>query len=255
MWHDDFYYDLDKDLKPVGPELISAYFTLLARLSNEDELQTMLSHLRNPKMFATENPFPTIPVKNKKFSKDGNGFYGGVSSILTFIAIKAIEASGDMALAKECTLKHAFFILEAEHYSAKGIPADFWDLYKPNTEGPSLLWTNPKHTQFTLPRQHFVPALGLIAITLFIEIIIGFDISMSQKIVTWVLDDYELLGIKNFYLKKNYISLECTKENDTWVIKLNSDKLYYLHLIILNQKIDKNLPIPAGKCSLLPEKF
>ena len=255
MWKNDFYYDLDKNLNPTGPELLSAYFTLLAKISNEEELEIMISHLKNPKMFATENPFPTIPVKNKKFSKDGNGFYGGVSSILTFITIKAIEASGDIAFAKEATLKHAFFILDAEHLKSKDIPGDFWDVYKPNSEGPSIIWNNVKKTSFTLPRQHFVPALGLIAITLFIEIIIGLDVSMSQKIVCWTLDDYEILGIKNFYLKKNYISLECMKENDEWVIKFQNEKLYYLHLHIIKKHIYTEISLSSGPSKYLLSKI
>ncbi|HAL18553.1 MAG TPA: hypothetical protein DCO86_02875, partial [Spirochaetaceae bacterium] len=137
----------------------------------------------------------------------------------------------------------------------KKIPDGLWEVYKPNSEGPSLYFANPKRTAYELPRQDFLPVIGVAVITLFIENVIGFSVDMFLKTVTWTLESYDQVGIENYYLKKNYISMECTRENERWEIRLNSDKLYYLKVRILGERIEKELSIPAGRCSLLPEKF
>ncbi len=255
MWHNDFYYDLDANGNPIPMEMLSSYFALLARIPDEEKTNILISHLKDPKMFGTDNPFPSVPVRCKRFSKDGNGFYGGVSSALTFIAIKAAEAAGEFSFAKECTLKHAFCMIESQLLSDKKIPDGLWEVYKPNSEGPSLYFANPKRTAYELPRQDFLPVIGVAVITLFIENVIGFSVDMFLKTVTWTLESYDQVGIENYYLKKNYISMECTRENERWEIRLNSDKLYYLKVRILGERIEKELSIPAGRCSLLPEKF
>ncbi len=255
MWHNDFYYDLDASANPVPIEMLSSYFALLAKIPDEEKTNILLGHLKDPKMFGTDNPFPTIPVRHKRFSKDGNGFYGGVSSALTFITVKAIESAGDFSFAKETSLKHAFCMIESQLLVDKKIPACLWEVYKPNSEGPSLYFTNAKRTSYDLPRQDFLPAVGVIVITLFIENVIGFAVDMFLKTVTWTLESYDQVGIENYYLKKNYISMECTRANERWEIRLNSDKLYYLKVRILSENVEKELSIPAGRCSLLPEKF
>ena len=256
MWHNDFYLDLDKDANVItGSENIGAYFALLGNICDFERAEIMIAALSDKKMFATENPFPTIPVKNKRFNKDGNGFYGGVSSVLTFIVIKALASYKEDALAKEFALKHIFCIIDSDMLDDKKIPPDVWEVYKPNDEGPSLIFNNAKHSSYELPRRHFLPALGIMTITLLVENIVGFEVMMPLKSVKWTLVDYDHVGISNYYMKKNYISLECVRTDSRWEIHLDSEKLYYLTIEILGKDKKKNLSIPAGKCSILPDKF
>ena len=97
--------------------------------------------------------------------------------------------------------------------------------------------------------------LGLMTITLIIENIIGLDISLPRKTVNWTMQSLEAMGIEHLSLKRNDITILSNKSSKDWEIRLESEKLYYFTIEILNDKRKKTLPIPSGKCSLLIEKL
>ena len=67
----------------------------------------------------------------------------------------------------------------------------------------------------------------------------------------------EETGIENMLLKRNKITIYSNKSGrvGAWEIRLESDKLYYFTINILNSKKKKTLPIPSGKCSMLIDKM
>ena len=55
-------------------------------------------------------------------------------------------------------------------------------------------------------------------------------------------------------LKRNLITILSHKSTRGWEIQMESEKLYYFTINILDQK-KKTLPIPSGKCSMLIDKL
>lgn len=256
MWNaeDGYLYDLDSDLNQIKNPHIGGVFYLLSKEVNHVTMG-IVKKLKESGEFDTYNIFPTVPRHSEQFEASTNGFRGGVSSILTYFAIKGLENKGEFIFASECTLRHIFTMLESMNIPMDDmVQGDVWELYKNEDDGP-VMFLDKKGKPTGLPRRRFLPAVGLISITLLIENVIGMDISLPQKTVLWKMENYNEMGIENFPLKRNSISIQCIKNIRGWEIRLESEKLYYFKMEILSQNKVHSLPIPSGRCSLLPEKF
>ena len=119
-----------------------------------------------------------------------------------------------------------------------------WDLYLLLL--PGLLW----FLAFA-----YKPMLGLVTISLMVENIIGLDISLPRKTVNWTMQSLEEMGIEDLSLKKNNITILASKNVRGGEIRLESEKLYYFTIQILDEDTKKTLPIPSGKCSMLIDKL
>ncbi len=251
MWNaeDGFYYDLDVKENQIRRKHIGAFWTLLAEIPNDERGDLFIAHLSDPNSFGTENPFPTISVDDPDFSEQGNGYKGGVVPFNTFMVVKGLENYNRFEFARECAIRHLYFILDTLH--AEGdTPADVWEAYQPMNEGPSI---TDEIAGF--PRKRFIPMVGLITITLMIEDIIGLVISLPRKTVDWTMTTLEAMGIEDLSLKRNMITILSHKQARGWEIRLESEKLYYFTVELLAEKKKKTLPIPSGKCSMLIDKL
>lgn len=251
MWDPatNFYYDLDIKENRIPSKYIGAYWTMLAEIPNDERAAYMIEYLHDPKEFGTDNPFPGVPASSSFFSEEGNGHCGGVVSVNTFMVIKALEKYQQFVFARECAIRHMYFLLDTLHPDAETI-GDVWEAYLPNKEGYS------KTTEIAdFPRRRLMPFAGLVTITLMIENIIGLDISLPRKTVNWVMPTLEAMGIENLSLKRNMITILSNKTDRGWEIRLESEKLYYFTIEILGENKKKTLPIPSGKCSMLIDKL
>ncbi|MCF6301780.1 MAG: hypothetical protein L3J13_00995, partial [Devosiaceae bacterium] len=62
---------------------IAAFWPLLAELPNEERSEGLFAHLQDPKVFGTENPFPTLAVSEPEFNEEGAGARGSVIPFYT----------------------------------------------------------------------------------------------------------------------------------------------------------------------------
>lgn len=251
MWDDEsgFYYDLDKEGNRIGEKSIAAFWTLLAEIPNEDKSAAIIAHLKNPETFGTEHPFPTIAADSPLFEDDGHGCRGSVYPVFNFMVIKGLEKYARYELAREAAIRHLYFILDTLHPEGdkKG---NLWEAYLPHREGAAK-W--PKHPDF--PRPLYLPGVALSTIALMIENVLGLTISLPRKTVDWIVPTLEIMGIENLSLKRNMITILSNKSSRGWEIRLESEKLYYFTITVLDEKKKKTLPIPSGKCSMLIDKL
>jgi len=250
MWNDQdgIYYDLDRDHKQVKVKTIASFWPLLAELPNEARSEKLIAHLKNPDTFGTENPFPTLAADEEAFSDKGMGFRGSVYPPYTFMVIKGLEKYGKYELARECAIRHLYYMLDTLHPEGKD-RGTVWEAYQPRKDGPAQ-WPGKKD----YPRPLFLPYTGLSTIALMIENIIGLYISLPRKTVDWIVPTLEIMGIENLSLKRNMITILSNKSGRGWEIRLESEKLYYFTIDVLGKK-KKTLPIPSGKCSMLIDKL
>ena len=87
-----------------------------------------------------------------------------------------------------------------------------------------------------------------------IENVLGLYISLPRKTVDWIIPTLEIMGIENLSLKRNLITILSNHTSRGWEIRLESEKLYYFTINVINLK-KKTLPIPSGKCSILLDKL
>lgn len=250
MWDPDdgFYYDLDKNCERIKTATIASYWTLLAEIPNEDRTDRMISRLMDPRWFGTDNPFPTLAVKDSRFSRNGKAYCGSVSPPFTFMVIKGLEKYSRYDFARECTIKHIYHILETYHPDSNKKGA-LWEFYAPLKEEPSR-WPGKEN----MNREFYITYTALSTIALMIENIVGLYISLPRKTVDWTVPTLELMGIENLALKRNLITITSNKSGRGWEIRLESEKLYYFTVDILG-RTKKTLPIPSGKCSMLIDKL
>ena len=251
MWDPEtkFFYDLDKDEKRLSNRFIGAYWTLLGKIPNDEKASYMIDMLHNPKEFGTDNPFPGVPVSSPYYSAKGNGYCGGVLPFNTFMVVKGLMNYHEFVFARECSIRHMYFVLDTFHPDTDKID-DVWEAYLPDTEGKSVC-----EDLEGFPRRRYLPSVGLLTISIMIENIIGLDISLPRKTVDWTMPSREAMGIETLSLKKNNITILSNKNARGWEIRLESEKLYYFTILILDEDKRKTLPIPSGKCSMLVDKL
>ena len=251
MWDADtnFYYDLNANQERLSVKTLAAYWTMLAEIPNADKADRLVEHLNDPKSFGTEHPFPCLSADDPHFSEEGNGYCGSVMPAFNFMIIKGLERYGQLELARECAIRHLYFVLETLMPNEENVPGDLYEAYRPNKEGKATCESDPA---FARPRYLLTAALSTIA--LMIENVIGLSISLPRKTVDWIIPNLEIMGIENLSLKRNLITILSNKSTRGWEIQMESEKLYYFTINILNQK-KKTLPIPSGKCSMLIDKL
>ena len=252
MWDPktNFYYDLNKAQERIKTKTIAAYWTMLAEIPNADKADALVDHLNNPKSFGTEHPFPTLSADDPNFSEDGNGWCGSVFPAFNFMVIKGLEKYGKYELARECAIRHLYYVLDGLMPNESSKQAgDLWEAYLPNKEGKAIMKGKP-----AFPRKRYLLTAGLSTIALMIENIIGLSISLPRKTVDWIIPNLEIMGIEKLSLKRNLITILSNKSDRGWGIQMESEKLYYFTINILDQK-KKTLPIPSGKCSMLIDKL
>ena len=252
MWDGEsrFYFDLDdKEERIVSNKHIGCYWTMLAEIPNFEYAEFLINQLKDPQEFGTDNPFPCLPVSNPDYSPNGDGYRGGVVPFFTYMVIKGLVKYTTSIFARECAIRHMYFILDTLHPDEDTV-GEVWEVYKPTSEGPSIS-RDPSFTN----RRRYLPMLGLITVTLMVENIIGLDISLPRKTVEWMMPSLEAMGIENLSLKRNFITILSNKNLRGWEIRLESEKLYYFTIEILDEQKKKTLPIPSGKCSMLIDKL
>ena len=252
MWDPktSFYYDLNKAQERLKTKTIAAFWTMLAEIPNADKADALVEHLNDPKSFGTEHPFPTLSANDPNFSEDGNGYCGSVYPAFNFMVIKGLEKYGKYELARECAIRHLYYVLDGLMPNESSKQAgDLWEAYLPNKEGKAIQKGKP-----AFPRKRYLLTAGLSTIALMIENIIGLSISLPRKTVDWIIPNLEIMGIEKLSLKRNLITILSNKSDRGWGIQMESEKLYYFTINILDQK-KKTLPIPSGKCSMLIDKL
>ena len=165
------------------------------------------------------------------------------------MVIKGLEKYRHYELARECSIRHLYYVLEALLPNNENQKGDLYEAYLPCREGKASFSGNPDW-----PRAHFLAGAGLSTIALMIENVIGLSISLPRKTVDWIIPNLEIMGIENLSLKRNLITILSNKSKRGWEIQMESEKLYYFTINILDQK-KKTLPIPSGKCSMLIDKL
>lgn len=251
MWDSSrgFYFDLDANEERLPLRSIAGFWPLLAEIPNDDKAEHLIALLSDPAAFGSEHPFPTIALDEESFDPAGNGYRGSVFPYLTFMVIKGLERYNRWDLARECAIRHMYYILDSMHPDGNHHKGHLWEAYLATKEGPA---TWPGNDSF--PRKQHLAYTGLSTITLMIENIVGLSISLPRKTVDWIIPNLEIMGIENLSLKRNMITILSNKSGRGWEIHMESEKLYYFTINILGKK-KKTLPIPSGKCSMLIDKL
>ena len=248
MWDGEtrFYYDLDENENIIRNPHIGAFYTMLAEIPNDEYASFLIEELKDDSLFGTDNPFPTVPKNSRYYDAKGDGYRCGVVPFCTYMVIRGLLNYNSFIFARECAIRHLYYILDTLHPDQE-VMGETYEIYRPQSEGAA--------NGAVENRKRYLPMLGLVTITLVIENIVGLDISLPRKTVYWTMQALEEMGIEKLSLKKNNITILSNKNVRGWEIRLESEKLYYFTIHILDEDNKKTLPIPSGKCSMLIDKL
>ena len=221
MWNPNtnFFYDLDRKGKMIGSATLCSYWLLLCDVLNEERLERMMSKLRTPEWFGSENPFPSLAQHHPDFSAEGRGCYGSVMPALNFVIIKGLEVYQYHRQAREFAIMHMYHILDT-YFLESEYQHDFWQAYMPYENKPALMPSPDNSGNFMCAQGGYAHMTSLITVNLFIETILGLNISLPRKTVDWVIPNIEEMGIRNLSLRRNVISIQTRKTFRGWEIRL-----------------------------------
>ncbi len=255
MWNPDrnFFYDLDARGNMISSATLCSYWLLLSNVLNEERLELMVAKLRDPEWFGSENPFPCLAQHHPEFSAEGRGCYGSVLPALSFVVIKGLESYQYYRQAREFAIMHMYHVIDT-FFLKSDVQHDFWQAYMPYENKPAQVPALGNDERWVRAPGGGAHLASLVTVNLFIETIIGLNISLQRKTVDWMVPTLEEMGVRNLSLRRNIISIHTRKSVRGWEIRLESEKLYYFTVDILDYK-KKTLPIPSGKCSMLIDKL
>jgi neutral trehalase len=250
MWNHEkgFYFDVDASERQLPAKTIGGFWPLLAEIPNEERAEALIAKLTDAESFGTENPFPTMSADDEHYDKRGMGYNGSVLPHFTYMVIKGLEKYNQWELARDCAIRHLYFILDSAHPNGERHQT-LWEAYQPQNEGRAVWPDRPDW-----PRPQYLAFAGLATVALVIENIIGLAVSLPRKTVDWIIPNLEIMGIENLSLKRNMVTILSNKSGRGWEIHMESEKLYYFTINVLGKK-KKTLPIPSGKCSMLIDKI
>ena len=162
---DGFYYDiLSGNLAKCRVPTIASYWTLLAEIPDARQRRRLVEKLMDDQWFGGPVPTPSLARKDADFCPQGGYWRGGVWMPTTYMTVKALDACGESALAREIARKVVFDMCE----TWKAVePHTIWECYSPTEPKPS------SYKEKGCVRDNFCGWSALGPISLFIEDIIG----------------------------------------------------------------------------------
>lgn len=88
------------------------FWPLLAEIPNEDKAEQLSAHLLNPETFGSDHPIPSLSLDDPAYNERGMGALGSVFPHLNFIVIKGLEKYERWELARECAIRHIYYVLD-----------------------------------------------------------------------------------------------------------------------------------------------
>ena len=185
MWDHEtgFYHDMDDEGNRLPQKTIAGFWPLLAEIPNEDKAEKLIAHLQNPKTFGVDHPFPSLSADDPEYDERGIGLSRKrVPSVHLHMVVKGLEKYQRWDLARECAIRHLYYVLDALSPNGEHNKGSLWEAYMPGKEGAAQ-WPGKEG----FPRKQYLPYSGLSTIALMIENIIGLSISLPRKTVDWII--------------------------------------------------------------------
>lgn len=189
LWDDTtgFYYDCDRYGKLTGVKTIIAFWTLLAKIPNEEQTERLIAHLSDENSFKTVNPIPSLSVDNLYFSDDPLYWQGGAWAATNYMVLQGLYEAGRIELVNKLAIQSLDNVLKVYNQTHK-----IWEYYNP-----------VKAQKGAYAKPDFVGWSGLIPISILIEYVFGIHIDAQNKTVHWYISMTDRHGIEKMPIFNN----------------------------------------------------
>ncbi|MEA1875387.1 MAG: trehalase family glycosidase [Bacteroidota bacterium] len=234
MWceEDGIYWDLDKDDSFLKVKTVASFWPLWARITNENQVDKLVSHLNDTSSFNRPHRVPTLAADDPKYVDTGHYWLGSIWSPTNHMIVKGLNANNRHQLSREIVCNHL------DNMSAVfKETGTVWENYAPEAAEKG-----------NLARPDFVGWSAVGPITELIENYIGITLDVPANTVYWNLLSTEKLGVRNLLFGNAPIELFCNQReslDDRIEITTQTSKSFIL--IINNGEKTVTKKIKAGK--------
>ena len=223
-----FYFDFfgrsgkDAKVKYINSKTAAAFWTILCGAATGERLERMIGHMYDSEEFYTKVPFASLSADDPNYDSTGGYWLGGVWAPTNYVAIRGMAENGNIALAREATVRYLEAICAVEADSAYG---SIWECYSPSEHRPATAEAGE------IVRPDFVGWSGLAPVTMLIENIIGLRFNAKENAVSFVLTPDQTGGLRNMRFNGAIVSVVCTKyvpEAGESIIEVTTDKPFTL---------------------------
>lgn len=196
MWDDQsaFYYDLHPDQSRSTMKSVGAYWSLLADIVPESNMQRFIDHLENPAEFNRPHRIPALSADHPRYREDGDYWNGGVWTPTNYMVMKGLAANGFDRLAYEIGLNHLDNVVRVFNQTGT-----IWENYAPEIESPG-----------TPARPDFVGWGGLPAIAVLMEYVFGIRPNVADNRIVWHVNLLEEHGVRQYpFDTDGFLDLNC----------------------------------------------
>jgi len=187
LWDDKtgFYYDWGKNNQRMKMRTIAAFWTMIAKIPNKNQLTALIKQLNDPKAFNTKHRVPTHPANEIGFT--GDYWAGAVWAPTNTMVIQGLEANNYYKLAHEIAINHLDNTTKVFNETGTA-----WENYTPLTQKKGRK-----------AKSDFVGWSGLAPINYLIKHAIGIRLNAPNNTITWRITELGRHGIKNLRFNGN----------------------------------------------------
>ena len=240
MWDekDAFYYDVNDKGRKIKWKTIASFWPMIAEVSNAEQNQALAKHLFDSSSFWRKTPFPTLAADMPFYAADGKYWQGAVWAPTNYMAIKGLQNAGFDSLSYLATAKYLNAL-----YQVYRDTNTFWECYAPESHSPATEEYSSK-----LVHKDFIGWTGLGPISLLIENIIGIEVDLPGKEISWTLDSTTRSGIER--LKIGNYTVDMIYEPTESIIRINTNASGFALLLKQKSGEKKTFKIAKGKSVL-----
>lgn len=201
-----FYHDIFCSGNKLANKTAAAFWTMISGVAGEEQVNSLVNHLKNPDTFGTPHPVPTLSRDDPNYRTDGGYWLGSVWPAINYMVVSGLRKQGRRELAREIAYKHLTYMSkileEGEHQS-------IWECYSPEKPLPATT-CDPNF----LCRREFVGFSGLGPFAMLPEDILGLDIKALEKKIVWHISENGEIGMTDIPFNGRSVDLkiECGQD-------------------------------------------
>ena len=202
-----FYHDRMLPMNFVASKTAAGFWPLLAGICNEQRRDALVKHLLDEREFNRHTPVPSLSADDPNYSPEGVYWRGGVWASTNYMITRGLTKADKADVAHAIAMKYLGVLTRTyNNYQ----PNTLWENYCPEDDKPGLTAYNGE-----VVRGDFVGWTGLGPIAMLIENILGIEIDVPAKKITWEIRLTEEHGISGLRFGKwGKVNLIC-KERDS----------------------------------------
>ena len=229
MWDDKqgLYFDLDPHGVQTKWITVATFWPMFAQISNKEQIEKLVSNLKNPNLFWRKVPVPTLAANQEFYDPSGQYWKGGVWAPTNYMIVQGLIKNNYEDLANDLVEKYLNAISEVYKKTHT-----LWEVYSPDMYIPA---TNASGIYMVMP--DFVGWTGLAPISMLIENVLGIRLNAPEKKIEWHITQKSSHGLKNIHFLGSTIDLVATRtENGKMILDIESKGQFDLEIYYKQQK-------------------